>query len=133
METVIKFIGALTPIVIGICGLLGVGSVGKIILKIIEYRNDEKIRKEKRLSVIHSNLAFYKTLFDRIALNIKSWQAAQIEQSNTNVYDYSIKMSINDFDTILGKSIVNFNNDNEYLDIEDQISLQLPLQTREIY
>jgi hypothetical protein len=127
METTIKIIYALTPI---ICTLLGVGSVGKIILKILDYKNAEKIRKEKRLSLINSNLAFYKKLFDRIASNVKSWH---MEQRNTNDCDVSIKMTIADFDTILGNSIVDFNNDNGYLDMEDKISLMMPLQAREIY
>jgi hypothetical protein len=131
METIIgtitKIIYTLTPI---ICTLLGIGGGGKIILKIMEYKNDEKIRKEKRLSLINSNLAFYKKLFDLIASNVKLWQ---MEQRNTNDCDVSIKMTIADFDTILGNSIVNFNNDNGYLDMEDQISLKMPLQAREIY
>jgi hypothetical protein len=133
MKTLIEIISALTPIGIGICSLLGVGSVGKIILKIIEYKNDEKIRKEKCFSIINSNFAFYKKLFDKIAMNIKLWQSEQIKQGNTKNYDFSIKMGIADFDIILGESIVDFNNENLYLDIEKQASLKMPLQTRGIY
>jgi hypothetical protein len=133
MKAIIEFIGAFTPIGIGICSLLGVGSVGKIIIKIIEYKNDEKIRKEKRLSIVNGNFSFYKKLFDKIAFNVKLWQTEQIKQNNINSCDFSIKMTITDFDTILGESIVNFNSENRYLDIEDQISLKTPLQARELY
>jgi hypothetical protein len=131
MKEIVEIFGALTPIGIGICSLLGVGSVGKIILKVIENKNDEKTRKEKRTAIINSNFEFYQKLFDRIAMNIKLWQSEQIKYGDNN--DFSIKMTINDFDTILGKSIVNFNSENGYLDIEKQVSLELPLQTRGIY
>jgi homoserine dehydrogenase len=133
MNAIIEILGALTPIGIGICSLLGVGSVGKIILKIIEYKNDEKIRKEKSISIINSNFIFYKKLFDKIATNVKIWQTEQIRQGNANNFDYSVKMTIDDFDNILGESIVNFNNENGYFDIEEQMSLKKPLQTRGIY
>lgn len=132
MKTIGEIIGALTPVGICICSLLGVGSVGKIILKIIEHKNDENIRKEKHSSIINSNFTFYKKLFDKIAMNVKFWQNEQIKQGNINTYDSSIKMTINDFDIILGESIVNFNNENGYLDIEEQMSLKMPLQTRGI-
>jgi len=133
MKTIIEIISTLTPIGIGICSLLGVGSVGKIILKIIEYKKDEKIRKEKKLSIINSNFIFYRKLFDKIAMNVKLWQNEQIRQENIDNYDFSIKMTINEFDAILGKSIINFNNENGYLDIEEQMSLKMPLQSRGLY
>jgi hypothetical protein len=133
MEIIVEILRALMPIGVGICGLLGVGSVGRIILKSMEYKNDEKIRKEKHLFIINSNFIFYKKLFDKLAMNVKLWQNAQIKLENKNDYDISIKMTINDFDSILGESIVNFNNENGYLDIEEQASLELPLQTRGLY
>lgn len=133
MKTIIEFLGALAPIGTGICVLFGVGSVGKIILKIIENKNSENIRKEEQRSIINSNIKFYNKLFDMLAMNIKLWQSEQIKQENIKDYDFSIKMTINDFDTILGESIVNFNSENRYLNIEDQISLKSPLQTRGIY
>jgi hypothetical protein len=42
-------------------------------------------------------------------------------------------MTINDFDIILGESSVDFNNENGYLDVEEQASWKMPLQTRGIY
>jgi hypothetical protein len=129
----VEIIKTLTPIGIGICSLLGVGSIGKIFLKKMEYKNDEKIRREKRLSIINSNFSFYKKLFDKLAMNAKLWQSEQIKDRDRKNYDFSIKMTINDFDIMLGESIVNFNNENGYLDIEDQASLKMPLQTRGIY
>jgi len=136
LETFIKIIGVLTPIIIGFFSLLGVGSIGRVILKVIEYKNDEKIRKEKHLSIINSNFAFYKKLFDKIAINVKLWQIEQIKQGNTNKFDFSSKMTIDDFDSILSESIINFNTENlylDYLDIEEQVSLKSPLRTRGIY
>jgi hypothetical protein len=130
---IVEIIKTLTPIGIGVCSLLGVGSIGKIFLKKMEYRNDEHIRKEKRLSVINSNLAFYKKLFDKLAMNTKLWQSEQIKYGDAKNYDFSTKMTINDFDIILGESIVDFNNENGYLDIEEQASLKMPLQARGIY
>jgi hypothetical protein len=133
MDKFIILFNTLTPIGIGICGLLGVGSIGKIILKNMEYKNNEKIRKEKRINIINSNLSFYRKLFDKLAVNIKSWNSEQIRLGIKEELDDSIKMSIADFDTILGGSIIDFNNENAYLDMEDQIALKQPLQARGIY
>ena len=133
MESIVEIFKALAPIGVGVCSLLGVGSIGRIILKKMEYKNDEKVQKEKCLSVINSNFTFYNKFFDKLAMNVKLWQNEQMRQNNAHNYDYSIKMTIADFDFILGESIVNFNNENGYLDMEEQASLKLPLQTRGLY
>jgi hypothetical protein len=133
MKTIIEIIQTLIPLGIGICSLLGVGSIGKIILKSMEYKNAEKIRKEKQAATINSNFKFYMKLFDKIAENIKLWHSEQIKQGMIKEYDYSVKMTITDFDDILGQSIVNFNAENGYFDIEDQINVTRPLQSRGLY
>jgi homoserine dehydrogenase len=130
VEVAIEILRTLTPIIIGIIGLIGFGAVGKIILKVLEYRNDEKIRKEKKTAIINSNFSFYMKLFDKLAENARLWQNKQIELGNINSVDYSIKMSVADFDAILEESIVDFNNENGYLDIEEQLKLKMPLQSR---
>jgi homoserine dehydrogenase len=130
MKVFIEILRTVTPIVIG---LIGFGSVGKIILRMFEYKNGEKIRKEKKVAIINSNFSFYIKLFDKLAENVSLWQSEQIKLGNINGVDYSIKMTVVDIDAILGESIVSFNNENGYLDIEEQLKLKMPLQTRGIY
>jgi hypothetical protein len=130
MKVFVEILRTVTPIVIG---LIGFGSVGKIILRVFEYKNDEKIRKEKKVAIINSNFSFYIKLFDKLAENVRLWQSEQIKLGNINGVDYSIKMTVVDIDAILGESIVSFNNENGYLDIEEQLKLKMPLQTRGIY
>jgi hypothetical protein len=58
-------------------------------------------------------------LFDKIATNIKLC--------------HTDKMTLMDFDEILGKSITAFNRENGYLDVDEQLKLKRPLQARGIY
>jgi homoserine dehydrogenase len=125
----LKFFKAVTPVIIG---LIGFGSVGRIILKMLEYRNDEMIRKEKKVVIINSNFSFYIKLFDKLAENVRLWQNKQIQIGNIKNVDYSIMMTVVDFDTVLGASIVNFNNENGYLEIDEQFKIEMSLQSRGI-
>ena len=136
MEIMIAFLTS--PVLIA---LIGTGGLGVSLVKIFGKINDNKTQiqlkkleyEHKTQSIINSNYNFWIKYFGKIANNIKIWHYEKIktEEVRTNSNN-ELVFGIDDIDIILSKSIIEFNNENNYLGIEEQMKLRNPIRMFEI-
>ena len=132
METIIAILSS--PVLIALIGTGGLGvSLVKIFGKINDNKTQIQLRKleyeQKSNNIIKSNYNFWVKYFNKVANNIKIWHYEKIKSEIVDNDPYmEMKFGIDDLDNILSASIIEFNSENDYLGIEEQMKLKNPLR-----